>query len=194
MFGLDSSKTYFVFFVRINAERLIVFQQLNSKFPSIKFTHKDDVLDIRNKNELEIDVYIKPTNNNKFVSERSNNSWKYKIIAINFLVHCLLNFQVRMRIRNLLNFILVTPKNFKKYSLNSVSNNNFQNILGNPKGQVDILEKLGAYKVLCNDCDQVNIGKTKKAIKTRYKEHFAHFKFKKIDKSGVTPHVCLKRK
>lgn len=33
----------------------------------------------------------------------------------------------------------------------------------------------------CKDCDQINIGQTKRSIDTRYKEHAAYFLFGKVE-------------
>lgn len=74
---------------------------LNSKFPSIKFTNEIekngtlpflDTLVIRNRNKLEIDIYRKNTNTDRYITSDSNHSMQHKRSALNFLVHRLLNF------------------------------------------------------------------------------------------------------
>ncbi|CAG9818791.1 unnamed protein product [Phaedon cochleariae] len=61
--------------------------------------------------------------------------------------------------------------------------------LGNPKDKVDTLEKSGIYEISCNDCDKTYIGQTRRPIKTRFKEHIAHLKYGRLDKSCVAEHM-----
>lgn len=41
-------------------------------------------------------------------------------------------------------------------------------------------------------CDKVYIGKTKRALKTRIKEHLNDIKNKKPEKSGLSEHIITK--
>ena len=49
-------------------------------------------------------------------------------------------------------------------------------------------KKSGIYKTSCADCNKIYIGKTKRNLGTRKKEHFRNIKFKQIDKSAVAAH------
>ncbi|KAJ8936242.1 hypothetical protein NQ318_006168 [Aromia moschata] len=61
-------------------------------------------------------------------------------------------------------------------------------LLGNPKDKIDNNEKSGIYEISCKDCDQKYIGQTKRSILTRFKEHMAHLKYGRTEKSCVAQH------
>ncbi|KAJ8962600.1 hypothetical protein NQ318_000993, partial [Aromia moschata] len=65
----------------------------------------------------------------------------------------------------------------------------FATLLGNPKDKIDINEKSGIYEISCKDCDQKYIGQTKRSILTRFKEHMAHLKYGRTEKSCVAQHA-----
>ncbi|KAJ8961534.1 hypothetical protein NQ318_014785, partial [Aromia moschata] len=62
-------------------------------------------------------------------------------------------------------------------------------LLGNPKDKIDNNEKSGIYEISCKDCDQKYIGQTKRSILTRFKEHPAHLKYSRTEKSCVAQHA-----
>ena len=47
------------------------------------------------------------------------------------------------------------------------------------------------YQINCKECDKIHIGKTKRNLKTRTKEHFRNIKYRQIEKSAVAAHYCL---
>lgn len=69
------------------------------------------------------------------------------------------------------------------------TSNSIKNLLGNPKDSVDSMEKAGIYKITCNNCDQIYVGQTKRSLNVRYKEHLAHIKYRRPDKSSVALHM-----
>ncbi|KAJ8946277.1 hypothetical protein NQ318_023128 [Aromia moschata] len=62
-------------------------------------------------------------------------------------------------------------------------------LLGNPKDKINNNEKSGIYEISCKDCDQKYIGQTKRSILTRFKEHMAHLKYGRTEKSCVAQHA-----
>ncbi|KAJ8947663.1 hypothetical protein NQ318_009547 [Aromia moschata] len=64
-----------------------------------------------------------------------------------------------------------------------------QTLLGNPKDKINNNEKSGIYEISCKDCDQKYIGQTKRSILTRFKEHMAHLKYGRTEKSCVAQHA-----
>ncbi|KAJ8941785.1 hypothetical protein NQ318_006821 [Aromia moschata] len=65
----------------------------------------------------------------------------------------------------------------------------FATLLGNPKDKINNNEKSGIYEISCKDCDQKYIGQTKRSILTRFKEHMAHLKYGRTEKSCVAQHA-----
>jgi hypothetical protein len=45
------------------------------------------------------------------------------------------------------------------------------------------------YEINCKDCNQKYIGQTKRPIITRFKEHMAHRKFGRFEKSSAAQHI-----
>ncbi|KAJ8944183.1 hypothetical protein NQ318_016163, partial [Aromia moschata] len=82
-------------------------------------------------------------------------------------------------------------KIFKNININLVYNskNKLQTLLGNPKDKINNNEKSGIYEISCKDCDQKYIGQTKRSILTRFKEHMAHLKYGRTEKSCVAQHA-----
>ena len=50
-------------------------------------------------------------------------------------------------------------------------------------------KKSGIYQINCKDCEKIYIGKTKRNLETKVKEHFRNIKNGKIEKSAVAAHV-----
>ncbi|KAJ8954527.1 hypothetical protein NQ318_000760, partial [Aromia moschata] len=150
--------------------------KLNNRFPTIKFTYEMehneqlpflDVLVIRNSdNKLGFDVYSKETATFRYIPNDSHHPFQHKMPRFNFLIHHLLNF----------------PLTKERFERNPT-------LLGNPKDKIDNNEKSGIYEISCNDYDQKYIGQTKRSILTRFKEHMAHLKYGRTEKSCVAQHA-----
>lgn len=69
------------------------------------------------------------------------------------------------------------------------SNNTIKINLGNPKDKINTLDKSGIYEINCLDCEKKYIGQTRRSIITRFKEHVAHAKFLRPEKSKVAQHI-----
>ena len=67
--------------------------------------------------------------------------------------------------------------------------NSLQSLLGNTKDKIDEHERSGIYEINCSGCDKKYIGQTKRPIVTRFKEHIAHFRFNRPEKSAVAQHI-----
>ena len=76
-------------------------ENLNSLYPSIKFTHEVenngslpflDTLVIRKEDTFEFDIYRKPTQIDRFIDNTSFHSKQHKLAAFNSMVHRLLTF------------------------------------------------------------------------------------------------------
>ena len=51
------------------------------------------------------------------------------------------------------------------------------------------MECSGIYTINCKTCKKEYVGQTKRTIKTRFKEHMAHFKYNRVEKSRVAQHI-----
>ncbi|KAJ8952514.1 hypothetical protein NQ318_003310 [Aromia moschata] len=174
--------------------------KLNNRFPTIKFTyqveHNDqlpflDVLVIRNsENKLEFDVYRKETATLRYIPNDSHHPFQHKMASFNFLMHRLLNFPFsKERFEHEKQLI----KNIAKsngYSVHLIDNQkiNYRRFWVTPKTKSTIT-KSGIYEISCKDCDQKDIGQTKGSILTRFKEHMAHLKYGRTEKSCVAQHA-----
>ena len=59
------------------------------------------------------------------------------------------------------------------------------------KDKIPPTQKSGIYKILCKDCSKSYIGKTKRNLNIRQKEHFRNIRSKQFDKSTVAYHVWI---
>ncbi|KAJ8944976.1 hypothetical protein NQ318_018440, partial [Aromia moschata] len=99
-----------------------------------------------------------------------------------------------LTIRNLLryhmnlNSLADYIKFLKNININLVYNskNKLQTLLGNALDKIDNNENSGIYEI---NCDQKYIGQTKRSILTRFKEHMAHLKYGRTEKSCVAQHA-----
>lgn len=66
--------------------------------------------------------------------------------------------------------------------------NSLQNILGIFKDKIRFYENSGTYKISCKVGDQKYVGQTRKSMKTKFKEHIARLKCRRIVKSSVSQH------
>lgn len=74
---------------------------------------------------------------------------------------------------------------YNKYSIKNLTNTNHCDKI--PKGK-----KAGIYQINCSKCNETYIGKTKRNIDTRLKEHLRNIKYCQIDKSAVAAHCWNK--
>ena len=82
-------------------------------------------------------------------------------------------------------------KIFRQHNIRLAPINKFsiKNILNSKtKDIIPPEEKSGIYQINCNDCDKIYIGKTKRNIQIRAKEHIRNIKFFQTDKSAVATH------
>ncbi|KAJ8932703.1 hypothetical protein NQ318_021222 [Aromia moschata] len=188
--------------------------KLNNRFPTIKFTYEVehneqlpflDVLVIRNsENKLEFDVYRKETATLRYIPNDSHHPFQHKMA--NKLIR---KHKFKRILYNSTTFRIDTDnskfaslpykpkftrgldKIFKNININVVYNskNKLQTLLGNSKDKINNNEKSGIYEISCKDCDQKYIGQTKRSILTRFKEHMAHLKYGRTEKSCVAQHA-----
>ncbi|KAJ8959219.1 hypothetical protein NQ318_022481 [Aromia moschata] len=186
----------------INLDNLVA--KLNNRFPTIQFRYEVehneqlpflDVLVIRNsENKLEFDVYRKETAILRYIPKDSHHLSQHKMASFNFLIHRLLNFPLKiLTIRNLLRYHmnLNSPADETKFLKILISiwfiilKINYRRFWS----QINNNEKSGIYEISCKDCDQKYIGQTKRSILTRFKEHMAHLKYGRTEKSCVAQHA-----
>jgi hypothetical protein len=71
------------------------------------------------------------------------------------------------------------------------NNKSIGRLLVNTKDKIHTLNKNGVYKLDCDSCNSSYIGKTKRALNIRIKEHTAAFKNKHNDKSNFANHLLV---
>ena len=54
--------------------------------------------------------------------------------------------------------------------------------------------KAGIYQINWKDCEKIYIGKTKRNLETRVKEHFRNIKNGEIEKSAIAAHIWKEKK
>ena len=59
------------------------------------------------------------------------------------------------------------------------------------KDKIPTEKKSGIYKINCKECQKSYIGKTKRNLETRVKEHICNVKYKDIEKSAVEYHFWI---
>lgn len=69
------------------------------------------------------------------------------------------------------------------------SDNTLRKLLGTAKDKLKSTEKSGIYLWSCEDCECGYIGQTKRNIGIRCKEHLAHFKNGRVNKSSIGDHL-----
>ena len=63
-------------------------------------------------------------------------------------------------------------------------------IFRKPKDVIDFEEKRGlVYQISCHDCDSIYIGKTRRSVKTRKREHVSAVRNFDLEKSALCQHV-----
>ena len=73
------------------------------------------------------------------------------------------------------------------------TSNKLSNSLGSAKDKLKPEEQAGIYKISCNDCEKTYVGQTKRSLLTRFKEHIAHFKYNRVEKSSVALHMSSEK-
>ena len=63
----------------------------------------------------------------------------------------------------------------------------------NLKDNISPEKKSGIYQITCKDCEKIYIGKTKRDLETRVKEHFRNIKKWRNTKIGSSS-TCMERK
>ena len=71
--------------------------------------------------------------------------------------------------------VVLTPQN--KFSIKNLLNSNL-------KDNIPPEKKSGIYQIICKDCEEIYLGKTKRDLETRIKEHFRNIKI-----SSSSPHI-----
>lgn len=69
------------------------------------------------------------------------------------------------------------------------SGSSLKSLLGSAKDKIEVDQKSGIYEITCKDCNQKYVGQTRRSISTRYKEHIAHFRYNRPEKSSVARHI-----
>ena len=75
-----------------------------------------------------------------------------------------------------------------KYKYAYKPNKSIYNIIINRK-DCDIYKLSGIYKIKCNNCDYIYIGRTHRNFKQRFMEHFRAFNNKKTGISNIPDHL-----
>lgn len=76
-----------------------------------------------------------------------------------------------------------------KIDLVFASENKLKNLLVSTKNRSESIEKSGIYEIKCKICDKIYIGQTRRRVETRFKEHCAHIRYNRPEKSAVAKHV-----
>ena len=79
---------------------------------------------------------------------------------------------------------VLTPQN--KFSIKNLLNSNL-------KDNIPPEKKSGIYQINCKDCEKIYIGKTKRDLETRVKEHFRNVK-KWRNRKISSSNTCMERK
>ena len=83
-------------------------------------------------------------------------------------------------------------KIFKKYFIKLAPNssrNKVKNLIGTIKDKTETIEKSGIYSVICQNCDEVYIGQTRRSVKTRWSEHYKSIYSKTLNESTPADHM-----
>lgn len=83
-------------------------------------------------------------------------------------------------------------KIFDEYNIKTSSNsagNKLKNLIGTIKDKTHILNKSGIYSVLCQDCNKVYVGKTKRCLSCRFNEHYRPYHLKRNHMSTPADHM-----
>lgn len=69
------------------------------------------------------------------------------------------------------------------------TSNKLVNILNKRRGDNDVIDKTGIYKLSCDDCPSIYIGQTARSFKTRFKEHMPKMKRLTNQQSAFASHL-----
>ena len=89
---------------------------------------------------------------------------------------------------NIQSIIKNTKIDRNKYKYAYKPNKSIYNIIRN-KEEYDIYNLSGIYKIKCNECDYIYIGRTYRNFKQRFKEHFKAFINNNMKTSNVAEHL-----
>ncbi|KAJ8980916.1 hypothetical protein NQ317_011557 [Molorchus minor] len=170
--------------------------KLNSRFTSVNFTYEIenngqlpflDVLVIKNnQNNLEFDIYRKDTSTLRYIPNDSHHCYQHKMASLNFLVHGLLSFPLSKERFEKERKLIKDIAKINGYSENCVDRLIMKR---NPKDTIGVNDRSGIYEMSCKDCNLKYVGQTRRSILTRFKEHMAHLKYGRTDKSSVAQHA-----
>lgn len=77
----------------------------------------------------------------------------------------------------------------KKTDVVFASENKLKNFLASTKDKIEKCDKSGIYEIKCEICNKVYTGQTRRKVIKRYKEHCAHVKYNRPEKSAVAKHI-----
>ena len=82
-------------------------------------------------------------------------------------------------------------KIFKNYKTDLVfaSENKLKSLLLTTKDKIEDTAKSGIYEISCKECPKIYIGQSRRQVAIRGKEHKAHIKYNRPEKSAVAKHV-----
>jgi hypothetical protein len=80
---------------------------------------------------------------------------------------------------------------YKNHNIELVfaSENKLKNSLTSTKPKIENVDKSGIYEIKCKLCNKIYIGQTRRKISTRYKEHCAHIRYNRPEKSALAKHI-----
>lgn len=96
-----------------------------------------------------------------------------------------------------MNYIKHLSTNLKKkwidfnVELIECSNNKLGQLLGTTKDKIEKRDKSGIYKIEWDDCEEIYIGQSRRAVKERFDEHLKYISKQITDKSAVAKHSCI---
>lgn len=97
--------------------------------------------------------------------------------------------------RSRINYIAGVSKKLKRefhkadVALVETSDLQLKNLLGSAKDKIPFAQRSGIYSIDCDYCDKIYIGQSRRAIGERFKEHLAHIKWGRPEKSAVAQHA-----
>ena len=135
---------------------------------------------------------------NKFIN-KLNKKYKEKISLNNKTTLCNIKTDKRKGDKTYLTYkftyqnIQSIIKNQKldqqEYKYAYKPNTYIYNMIGNKNTNIDIYNLCGVYKIKCNDCNFIYIGRTHRSFKQRFSEHYKAFIHKKTRTSNIADHL-----
>lgn len=80
---------------------------------------------------------------------------------------------------------------YRKHNVDLVfaSENKLKSLLISTKNKIEVMKRSGIYEIECKVCKKIYIGQTRRQVIQRYKEHCAHIRYNRPEKSAVAKHV-----